>query len=50
MFVQQMHNWFTTHVTSFECYFDDSSAHGAEFDLEGDAFPKAAAVYRQLFG
>lgn len=49
-FVRQMHDWFASHDTAFECYFDDSSAHGAEFDLEGDAFPKAAAVYRQLFG
>lgn len=50
LFIRNMHAWFASHNTAFECYFDDSSAHGAEFDLQGSAFPKAAAAYRELFG
>ncbi|HVV75027.1 MAG TPA: glycosyl hydrolase [Mycobacteriales bacterium] len=50
LFIRNMHSWFESHNTAFEDYFDATSAHGAEFDLEGDAFPKAAATYRQLFG
>lgn len=50
LFVRNMHGWFASHNTAFENYFADPSAHGAAFDIDGDAFPDAAKVYRELFG
>ena len=50
LFITKMHAWFASHDTAFECYFDDSSAHGAAFDINGGEFPNAAAAYRRLFG
>jgi hypothetical protein len=50
LFIRNMHAWFASHDTAFENYFADPSAHGAAFNIDGEQFPKAAAVYRQLFG
>ncbi|HVY11531.1 MAG TPA: glycosyl hydrolase [Mycobacteriales bacterium] len=50
LFIRNMHAWFASHRTAFECYFDDPSADGASFDIDGQYFPQAAALYRQLFG
>jgi hypothetical protein len=48
-FIRGMHAWFTSHNTAFEDYFNDPSADGASFAIDGGEFPKAAAVYRRLF-
>ena len=50
LFIKRMHEWFASHDTAFENYFDDPSAHGAAFDVDGKDFPEAARVYRHLFG
>jgi hypothetical protein len=50
LFIRNMHEWFSSHNTSFENYFADPSAHGAAFDIHGGTFPKSAPVYRELFG
>lgn len=49
-FIRHMHDWFGAHRTAFETYFDDPSANGASFNLDGSDFPDAARAYRQLFG
>jgi hypothetical protein len=49
-FIRHMHSWFASHNTAFEDYFDDPSANGAAFNIDGSDFPNAARVYRQLFG
>jgi hypothetical protein len=50
LFVSQMHAWFASHNTAFENYFDDPSANGAAFNVDGNDFPHASAVYLTLFG
>jgi hypothetical protein len=49
-FVRQMHAWFASHHTAFENYFNGPSPDGGNYTINGGAFPKSAAVYRQLFG
>jgi hypothetical protein len=48
-FIRHMHDWFSSHNTAFENYFNDPSADGASFDISGGGFPNAARVYRDLF-
>ena len=47
-YIQHMHDWFTTHPTAFEIYFDRTATDG-DHQLNGGKFPQAAALYRQLF-
>jgi hypothetical protein len=49
-FIRHMYDWFASHHTAFEDYFNDPSADGASFDINGGGFPRSAAVYRRLFG
>ena len=49
-FIRRMHDWFDSHNTAFENYFNsDAGAGGASFAISGTSFPHAARVYRQLF-
>ena len=47
-YIQKMHDWFATHPTAFEIYFDRTAGDG-DHQLNGGKFPQAAALYRQLF-
>jgi Glycosyl hydrolase family 26 len=48
-FIQQVHNWVSSHNVAYESYFnaDDSSCH--RFSMTEGNFPNAAALYRTLF-
>jgi hypothetical protein len=50
-FIQNMYNWFSTHNTAFEDYFD-TDANGDDFGMTtcNGEFPNATAKYLQLFG
>jgi hypothetical protein len=51
-FVQHMYDWFATHNTALEDYFDhDAPEYGQYYALTSDAgnFPRASALYRQLW-
>jgi hypothetical protein len=47
-FITAMHNWFTTHNTAFEVYFNTNPADGHHVINKGE-FPIAAATYRTTF-
>ncbi len=49
-FIHRMHDWFASHHTAFEDYFNGPPDAGASFSITGSDFPKAARAYRQLFG
>lgn len=48
MFIDNMHQWFGTHNTAYEVYFNRDPADG-KHQIDGGAFPQAAARYQQLF-
>jgi glycosyl hydrolase family 26 len=50
-FVQNMFNWFASHNTAFEDYFDVDSGYGLNYALNtgNGLFPKSAALYRSLY-
>ena len=48
-FVERMHNWFSTHDTAFEIYFDEDTPVNYHELLNGQ-FPRAADTYLRLFG
>jgi hypothetical protein len=53
LFIRNMYDWFSSHETAFEDYFDSDSISVRLDDAITDAFnpfPKATALYRQLFG
>ena len=49
-FVQNMYNWFGSHNTAYEDYFDVDTA-GSDFGLNTGTgvFPKSAALYQSLY-
>ena len=47
-FIDHMHQWFGTHNTAFEVYFNRDPSDGTH-KIDGGAFPLAAARYQQLF-
>jgi beta-mannanase len=50
VFIQNMHNWFSSHNTAFEDYFD-VDANGIYYGLNTGSgeFPNSAALYRSLY-
>ena len=42
-YIQNMHDWFATHATAFEIYFDRTAGDG-DHQLNGGKFPQAAAL------
>jgi hypothetical protein len=47
-FIDHMHQWFGTHDTAYEVYFNRDPADG-KHQIDGGAFPQAAARYVELF-
>ena len=47
-YIQKMHDWFASHPTAFEIYFDRTASDG-DHVLNGGKFPQAAALYKDLF-
>ena len=47
-YIQHMHDWFASHPTAFEIYFDRTATDG-DHVLNGGKFPQAAALYKDLF-
>ncbi|HSY15721.1 MAG TPA: hypothetical protein VK816_07020, partial [Jatrophihabitantaceae bacterium] len=47
LFVQNMYNWFRTHNTAFEDYFDSDTSYGLDAGLNtpNDEFPVSADIY-----
>jgi hypothetical protein len=50
-FVQNMFNWFGSHDTSYEDYFNADSGYGLDYGLTtgNGLFPKSAALYQSLY-
>jgi len=48
-FIQRVHDWVGSHPVAFETYFNRDPANGYH-RLDTGRFPKAAALYRSLFG
>ncbi len=52
-FIQNMHDWFASHNTSFENYSNiDDPGNGIDYGLStgNGQFPQSAPLYQQLFG
>ncbi|HTY71419.1 MAG TPA: glycosyl hydrolase [Actinomycetes bacterium] len=47
-FIDHMHQWFGTHTTAFEVYFNRNPPDGRHV-IDDGSFPQAAARYQQLF-
>jgi Glycosyl hydrolase family 26 len=47
-FIDHMHQWFGTHDTAFEVYFDRDPPDGTH-KIDGTEFPQSAARYKLLF-
>jgi hypothetical protein len=50
-FIQNMYNWFGSHNTAYEDYFDVDTTYGSFFGLNtgNGLFPKSAALYQSLY-
>ena len=48
-YIQQMYNWLAAHKVVYDSYGETNSTDG-HHKMEGTEFPKAAALYKSLFG
>jgi len=46
-FIEQMHDWITTHNFAYASYWDSNSAFKGQ--LSNDQYPQASAKYKELF-
>jgi hypothetical protein len=47
-YIDHMHQWFATHNTAYEIYFNRDAPDGSH-RIDGGAFPQSAARYAELF-
>jgi hypothetical protein len=48
-YIQQMHNWLAAHNVVYDTYTEVNASDGGHL-LEGASFPKAATLYKSLWG
>jgi beta-mannanase len=51
LFIQNMYNWFASHDTAFEDYFDSDTSYGVFYGINTGSgrFPNASSLYRKLW-